>query len=402
MPFLGKEKRRSPRSLKSDDEFVVFLQGIPGHCRWQELKDLVRQTAQHIRQAVVYDDSHGFPTGLGQIIIKNEDEAWRTYHRLSTNGWEGQSLVVTLSRISAPTKPIAGPTRSPPAVLQTFVPGHSTPPRSHGSMALPPSPVSPDCTQSTSSTYQYTEYGPMMGPMPISPQQFMPVMTEPMTQPMQCYPPSPMMHAAMYDAPGWNMMPMYPISPISPIQPLHDSGEYTHWHPQEPWATHTANINAPFPSQTSRAVYINNLNPSTTTADLRSLLQGTGNVEECNVTVTSDAYDKEVQTHGSAIMHSVEDARRAVATLNNVMFMGSCIRVRTDYRHAARSGSWDSAMTQDSDPVSESGSELSSVSEDHGEGIPFQKAADPGQPLVVDGSGQQRRSLEMLSTSAPN
>jgi hypothetical protein len=40
---------------------------------------MVRQTALHIRQAVVYDDQHGFPTGLGQIIVKNEDEAWRTY-----------------------------------------------------------------------------------------------------------------------------------------------------------------------------------------------------------------------------------------------------------------------------------------------------------------------------------
>ena len=99
MPYLGREKGRSPRSRRSDDEFVVFLQGvsdgdirsqllihtdrntiqIPAHCRWQELKDLVRQTALHIRQAVVYDDSHGFPTGLGQIIVKNEDEAWRTY-----------------------------------------------------------------------------------------------------------------------------------------------------------------------------------------------------------------------------------------------------------------------------------------------------------------------------------
>lgn len=39
----------------------------------------MRQTALHIRQAVVYDDSHGVPTGLGQIIVKNEDEAWRTY-----------------------------------------------------------------------------------------------------------------------------------------------------------------------------------------------------------------------------------------------------------------------------------------------------------------------------------
>ncbi|EEA21316.1 RNA binding protein [Talaromyces marneffei ATCC 18224] len=71
--------RRGHRS--SEEEFVLYLQGIPQHCRWQELKDFVRQTALHIRQAVVYDDQHGYPTGLGQIIVKNEDEAWRTYHR---------------------------------------------------------------------------------------------------------------------------------------------------------------------------------------------------------------------------------------------------------------------------------------------------------------------------------
>lgn len=43
----------------------------------------MRQTALHIRQAVVYDDNQGFPTGVGQIIIKSEDEAWRTYRLCS-------------------------------------------------------------------------------------------------------------------------------------------------------------------------------------------------------------------------------------------------------------------------------------------------------------------------------
>lgn len=68
-----------PMNLETNHWFQADKKQIPSHCRWQELKDLVRQTALHIRQAVVYDDSHGFPTGLGQIIIKNEDEAWRTY-----------------------------------------------------------------------------------------------------------------------------------------------------------------------------------------------------------------------------------------------------------------------------------------------------------------------------------
>ena len=138
----------------------------------------------------------------------------------------------------------------------------------------------------------------MMGPMQITPQPFMPVMTEPMAQPMQCYPPSPLMHCSMYDAQGWNMMPMYPISSIPPIQPLEARDKYPRW---------------------------------------------------------------------------------------NVF----------------RSDSWDGAMAQESDTSNESGSELSSINGDHGQGIPCQKAADPGRPLVVDGSGQHKDSLKMLSTSAP-
>ncbi|KAL1998366.1 hypothetical protein VTN02DRAFT_6331 [Thermoascus thermophilus] len=129
MTSSPREKSRQG-SRGPEEEFVLFIQGIPAHCRWQELKDLVRQTALHIRQAVVYDDQHGFPTGLGQIIVKNEEEAWRTFQRLSTNGWEGHSLTVTLSRTSSPTRPIAGPTKSPSCVAPSpyAAPGYTTPP----------------------------------------------------------------------------------------------------------------------------------------------------------------------------------------------------------------------------------------------------------------------------------
>jgi hypothetical protein len=64
--------------------------------------------------------------------------------RLSTSGWDGQSLVVTLSRTSTPTKPIAGPTRSPAMIPAGYISGHTTPPLVPGNMAMPPSPVSPE------------------------------------------------------------------------------------------------------------------------------------------------------------------------------------------------------------------------------------------------------------------
>lgn len=62
--------------------------------------------------------------------------------RLSTTGWEGQSLVVTLARTSSPTQPIAGPTKSPPCIIQpNYIAGYSTPSRMAQNIAMPPSPI---------------------------------------------------------------------------------------------------------------------------------------------------------------------------------------------------------------------------------------------------------------------
>ncbi|KAL3462693.1 hypothetical protein BJX64DRAFT_137680 [Aspergillus heterothallicus] len=90
-----------------------FSLTCPPYCGWEELKDYISQTALHIRHAIVYHDQDGSHTGLGQIIIKNEAEAWRTFHKLCAIGWEGKSLVVTLARVNAPARPIAGPVKAP-------------------------------------------------------------------------------------------------------------------------------------------------------------------------------------------------------------------------------------------------------------------------------------------------
>ncbi|KAJ5342670.1 Nucleotide-binding alpha-beta plait [Penicillium brevicompactum] len=336
MPFLGRDKGRS-RSRRSDDEFVVFLQGIPSHCRWQELKDLVRQTALHIRQAVVYDDSHGFPTGLGQIIIKNEDEAWRTYHRLSTNGWEGQSLVVTLSRTSTPTKPIAGPTRSPSTMS-----GHSTPPRAYGNTTMPPSPVSPESAQPPTPTFTYPEYGAMM-PMPIQ-AQFLPMLPE--------------------------MVPMHG----------HTADQYFYPPPYK----------APDPQSPSffpdcRTVTLDNLHPSTTPGNLKELVSSAGIVTQCNMALEID------QTRASITMQTNEEAQRAVTMFNNTKFMGSRISVRLDRGPPSRGSRLSSSGTDSL--TSESGDSLSWADEMCG------LEQRTCKPLVIDGSGKSRS--DMLCTSAP-
>lgn len=189
------------------------------------------------------------------------------------------------------------------------------------------------------------------------------------------------------------MMPMYPISPS---QPLHEP----RYHPRKPWTD--PNDNNPSPStpthdSTQRAAYIKNLNSTTTTADLKTLLQAAGSVEQRNVTATSDVHDTQAQTHASATMHSSDGPKRAITMLDHLMLMGSRVRVETDqWPGMTRSGSWDGAVAALDDV------ELGdSVGSECGLDGPGKKTVQPNRPLVVDGSGLQRRSLKMLSTSAP-
>lgn len=241
----------------------------------------------------------------------------------------------------------------------------------------------------------------MVGPVPMPPQSYMPMMPEP----RQCFPPSPMMHCSIYDGPGWNMMPMYPISPI---QPLYDNaGEFPLlcFQPRKPWGIHPPSSSSPVPDLARRAVYFQNLHPATTTADLKILLQGAGIVEQCSIMVPPGVHNALVHNHASAIMYSVEEAKRAVIMFNGMMFMGSRIRVKMDHSSdMARSGSWDEIATRNEPPlteeiVSEKGNECSGC----GQNVLLReiKRVGPNEPFVVDGSGLQKKSLEVLSTSAP-
>ncbi|KAJ5474289.1 Nucleotide-bindingalpha-beta plait [Penicillium sp. IBT 31633x] len=403
MPFLGRDKPRA-RSRRSDDEFVVFLQGIPPHCRWQELKDLVRQTALHIRQAVVYDDSHGFPTGLGQIIVKNEDEAWRTYHRLSTNGWDGQSLVVTLSRTSTPTKPIAGPTRSPPAMIPSgYISGHSTPPIANGNTTLPPSPVSPESAHPATPKFSYPEYGVMMAPVPMPLQSFLPMMPDPLASPMQYFPPSPVMNGTIYES-HWNMMPGYQMSPPQHMHPPSEEYPAPNHHPYHP-RTKGIDPNSPSFYPDRRGLTLENLHTATTSADLQLLVQAAGTVQHCSI-LAPDPASNNGQARGLITMQTAEDAQRAVTMFNNMSFMGSRIRVKVNRgSHIKRNKSFDGV------PSSGPGTHYSMISgvksvnrqtcRSWADEMTAQaKAGDSCKPLVIDGSGLNK-SVDIMSTPAP-
>ncbi|PYH90083.1 RNA-binding domain-containing protein, partial [Aspergillus ellipticus CBS 707.79] len=347
MPLPLREKGRMAKPGRSDEEFVLFLQGIPAHCRWQELKDLVRQTALHIRQAVVYDDQHGFPTGLGQIIVKNEDEAWRTYHRLSTNGWEGQSLVVTLARTSSPTRPIAGPTKSPSVIPPNYAAGYSTPPRVTQNMAVPPSPISPEPVLSTSpngSAFQTPDYGPMVSPMGLPPQPFLPIFADPISQqPIPCIPPSPApLRHTFGDAFAIPIFPPYSIPAMQPFPDPPMNGGFrapgrrahiprkSNYGYSQPFAPQIYQCGVPGPRPSPRrTIFVQNLSPTTTENDFRLFIQDCGaTVEQSEVPVDPDT--GRCKGFARVTLRTAEEAKRVVALYNGAIFMGAKIRVKID------------------------------------------------------------------------
>ncbi|RAL02348.1 uncharacterized protein BO80DRAFT_423761 [Aspergillus ibericus CBS 121593] len=418
MPFPPREKGRMAKPGRSEEEFVLFLQGIPAHCRWQELKDLVRQTALHIRQAVVYDDQHGFPTGLGQIIVKNEDEAWRTYHRLSTNGWEGQSLVVTLARTSSPTRPIAGPTKSPTCVVPpNYVPGYSTPPRATQTMAVPPSPISPEPVLSTSSnglTYPTPDYGPMISPMGLPHQPFMPIFTDPITQqPIPGIPqsPAPVRHS-FADPFAVPIFPPYPIPTMQPFPdaPMHGGfrvpGRRAHISGKSSYGynpTYQPGGPGPRPSP-RRTIFVQNLSHTATDEGFRAFIEESGaTVEQCEVSTDPDT--GRCKGFARVTLRTADEAKRIVAQYNGTYFMGARIRVKIDRSiHLAYSLTREGHAGRASVPADHANRAV--VKEDVSTGASSQRSAslssstsgssrsgDRCGPLVVNGSNTGRSAV---------
>ncbi|KAL4956705.1 hypothetical protein BDW69DRAFT_73734 [Aspergillus filifer] len=401
MSSISREKIRLGRSRGSDEEFVLFLQGIPARCRWQELKDMVRQTALHIRQAVVYDDHHGFPTGLGQIIVKNEDEAWRTYRRLSTSGWEGQSLVVTLARTSSPTRPIAGPTKSPSCVVQpSFQAGYATPPSISRATAIPPSPMSTDSVIPPSPTNPSPDYAVF-----VSHQPFMPVFADPLAIPS-----SPVMQPSFCDPMGFGIVPTYAMS-----HPMHQpviSNSFGLGHlsqpPRKQLYIPNNQFTATYPRQNlRRSVVVQNLNPTTTEEDLYAFLQEAIQVKYCEIQrMHPDFHPQPARNKITArvTLRSAEDAKRAVAVFNNTFFLRSKIRVRLDrsppqtMSYNLAPGPYTAVQKQFTPPATESSvsssdtDELVHYQETLSYGIPEEchkpdrRPVDSCQPLVVNGS----------------
>ncbi|KAK2737038.1 hypothetical protein FQN57_000487 [Myotisia sp. PD_48] len=331
-PAKRDEGQRNSRPL--DDEYVIFLQGIPPQCRWQELKDFVRQTALHIRQAVVYDDCRGHPTGLGQIIVKNEDEAWRTFNRLSTNGWNGHSLTVTLSLATDPTKPIAGPTKSPlggvpfgVGVTPAIVSSSSTcMPNTERSPRMPTSPTYTQTQEQKQVPYMNNLNGSHY--MPFSPDS---MYTMPWIFPNDngVFLPYQTFYTSSFD---FGQQARYFGCGNEYMNPYTNGFQHRH-SVSTPFANH---FNQGFGAPVSRNIFIHNLPWDTTGVLLKEHLRSAGFIERCEV--IERKVGGATRTCANVTFRTKDEAKHAIFYFDNSLFRGVRIRVRFDRERGGSTG----------------------------------------------------------------
>ncbi|PTU23413.1 hypothetical protein P175DRAFT_0171117 [Aspergillus ochraceoroseus IBT 24754] len=189
--------------------------------------------------------------------------------------------------------------------------------------------------------------------MAIPHQPFMPIFTDPLSQPVPGMPNSPALRPAFCDPMAFGILPAYPMSHMHPPimapsirlnqrRPNHTPTgannssnasiprkamyTYTHSHPP----LFPAYSNAPSRQPGRRTIFIQNLSPTTTAQDLRNLLQeaAAGAIEKCEV--PTDPETSRCKGFARVTLASAEEAKRAIGLYNNTVFMGSKIRVKID------------------------------------------------------------------------
>ncbi|OAG45516.1 hypothetical protein AYO21_00152 [Fonsecaea monophora] len=89
------ERPRPRHSSKDEQHYIILIQDIPRHCRWQELKDMTRSLGgEQSLKAEVFSAGDG--TQLGHCTIKGKADAVKVYENLCRQGWNGQRVRVKL------------------------------------------------------------------------------------------------------------------------------------------------------------------------------------------------------------------------------------------------------------------------------------------------------------------
>lgn len=267
-------------------------------------------------------------------FLRDADWPGRLSDRLSSTGWEGQSLVVTLSKTRAPTHPIAGPTKGPAcffpssssssaSVSGPAMSGYSTPPGSQSqsqsqSQLGIPSPEYATPLASNQINYKRTN-GRINESRPL-------ISTTPEYTPIIGLPPPPA------------FIPVFPDTTIAdPLYAFAYLPTYSFPEPAVP-ACHmnmnmnvsmnmNMNMNPPHMSGSSRAfnrprrtVLVQNLRPTVTHRDLCAVFKDAGVIEKCQIASTDPTVSGSGPGSASAarITYTTpDDAKRAVSLFNN-------------------------------------------------------------------------------------
>ncbi|KIW21271.1 hypothetical protein PV08_01851 [Exophiala spinifera] len=151
---MPREQRRARDVNRDDEQYIILVQDIPRHCRWQELKDMTRSLGgEQSLKAEVFATSDG--SQLGHCTIKGRSAATQVYENFCVQGWNGKCVRVSLAVLEKPgiLKTLEGPRKSRGATVETRVSpsfGHHPPPA-----GLTGSQTGSSCLQVYPNTYQF-------------------------------------------------------------------------------------------------------------------------------------------------------------------------------------------------------------------------------------------------------
>jgi len=109
-PRENRERReprepRAPRERERDDDVQgrqLFVGNLPYSARWQDLKDLFRDTGR-VERADVFMDGPNRSKGCGIVVFESPSDAERAIDMLNDYEWNGRRIDVRLDQ--RPTKP---------------------------------------------------------------------------------------------------------------------------------------------------------------------------------------------------------------------------------------------------------------------------------------------------------
>ncbi|KAI5857057.1 hypothetical protein BZA05DRAFT_441687 [Tricharina praecox] len=348
------------RSASQSGLYFILIGNIPWKCKWQDLKDLVREYSMAVEHVEIYVTPDGRSRGFGYVRVKGREEAMKVL-QLDGREWEGRALITMLGNEHdvCPTgagrklneEPATSRMSTPPLLEQLSPPPYG-PPHSQPYPQMQPFPQAQPYLQAVGcgawATFQDVYQTPPT-PQPTFHDEslyggnFMPTLHH-------SFQVGPAM-AEYYNPPFYGSIFRYDCPPAPPPPPPGPPGTFpVHIDHSKPWVPPTPHTVTPISGglpinlahgavvTEPRGIHVRNLKYDVTWRELRDHLAEAGTIVRCEVPKGSNGKGK---GYGTVLFKTQQEAERCLELFKGSTLKGREIVMRRD-KYATRKQAVDS------------------------------------------------------------